>query len=74
MSSNLPPGVSENIFGAPYNDEEFEFSILVTFAGCVQGPLSQEEYDNEVADIKKECMEQLLKLDFVEHIREDFHE
>ena len=47
MSSNLPPGVSENTYGAPWNDEDFEFTLEVTIGGSIQGPLSQEEYDEQ---------------------------
>lgn len=52
MSSNLPPGVSENTFSAPWNDEEFEFTLEVTIGGSIQGPLSKEEYDTQVEEIK----------------------
>lgn len=59
MSSNLPPGVSENTFGAPYNDEEFEFTLEVTIGGSLQGPLSEEEYDEQVEAIKAETKRQI---------------
>lgn len=29
MSSNYPAGVSDNTFGAPFNDQEYEFSVVV---------------------------------------------
>lgn len=34
--SNLPPGVSDSTYGAPWNDEEIETTLLVDI-GTVKG-------------------------------------
>lgn len=70
MLNNYPFGLSENSYGAPWNDEEFEFTLEVTIGGSLEGPLSQEEYDAQVATIAEEAKKQINTIDNVIHIRQ----
>lgn len=66
MSSNYPPGVSSGTYGAPWNDEEFEFEMEVTIK--VRGGISKagpaSYSDSEIiADVEKMIKDSLV----VEH-------
>lgn len=60
MNSNYPPGVTDSTYGAPFNDEVYEFSIECS--GVVQGPLNKEDYDKIVSDIKKEVADAIRNI------------
>ena len=70
MSSNYPPGVSDNTFGAPWNDEEFNFAFKIYCSGSVNGPLSSEDYKEKVCEIKSEIEKQLNEIDFLDYYEE----
>lgn len=70
MSSNYPPGVSENTFGAPWNSREFEFEFKIVCSGELDGPLSEEDYEEIVKEIKNIVRKQLNQIEFLGYIEE----
>ncbi len=52
MSSNYPPGVSDDSYGAPFNEEEREFEFYVKVSGYLyaDGPLSRDLMDDAFVD------------------------
>lgn len=66
--SNYPPGVSENTFGAPWNTEDYECVFKVYVSTSFDGPLSREDYRDEVQRFVKEIESQLLKIDYVDDV------
>lgn len=71
MTSNYPPGVSDSTFGSPWNEQEFEFTLEVTFGGTIQGPTSLDDFNEQVAQIMKDTMKNINdKIDNVENIEE----
>lgn len=55
MSSNLPPDLTEGSYGAPWNDIDGEFDIVirVRVGVCVKGPLSKEQTISELRNAAK---------------------
>lgn len=55
MSSNLPPDLTESSYGAPWNDIDGEFNIVikVKVGVCVKGPLSKEQTTSELYNAAK---------------------
>lgn len=69
--SNLPPGVSDSTFGAPWNDEEFGgvITLKVYVAGYVQGPnASKESLEAALTELDLEIHRKLSTLSIVSEI------
>lgn len=59
MSSNLPPDLTENSYGAPWNDIDGEFDIFikVRVGVSVKGPLSKEQEMDNLLDAARSLAE-----------------
>lgn len=70
MSSNYPTGVSDNTYGAPFNDEEFEFELKVQCSGSMNGPVDNVTYINNIRETVQETIEAIKRIDFVDNVEE----
>lgn len=72
MSSNYPPGVSENTYGAPWNDISFGIAVEVKleFSFTVPGPRSKADLDEVKQEYIKEVMAKIKDLDCEYKIRD----
>ena len=62
--SNYPPGVSENTYGAPWNDIEIEKQVEVTIKCVISTSISGPQYLTEYE--KNEIIESITKSRFKE--------
>lgn len=70
MSSNLPPGCSDNEYGAPWNDVEFKFELKVQCSGSMKGPVNNVTYMNNIREAIQETIEAIKKIDNVDNVEE----
>ena len=69
MDNNLPPGVSNNTFGAPWNNIEreikiemsFSFNTTVSFEGPSTEDMIQDRIDSFVESAKKDISFRLVE-------------
>lgn len=71
MSSNYPPGVSGNTFGAPWNDEEYDCTLIVHCSTSFKGPLSSSDYQDEVNDFVNEIIKNIELIDGVDYVEKE---
>lgn len=57
--NNLPPGVSNSTYGAPWNDVEIELEVTISLGTSIPGPLLGEELDMTISEYKSEVIKEI---------------
>ena len=68
MLDNLPSGITNNTFGAPWNEveKEIEFCINVRGLVSISGPIPKHEELEQTHDAKEDVRKEIIaKLDFL---------
>lgn len=66
--NNYPPGVSDNTFGAPYNDIDYDFTLIVRCSTSFRGPLNTYEEQDAINDFTNELINSISKIEGVDNV------
>lgn len=65
---NYPPNVSDNTFGAPFNDIEYDCIFVVHCSTSFNGPLSHDDLKDQIDDFTSEIKKRIMKIDGVDEV------